>query len=403
MKARVTNPIVSNGLSHPPLIAHVIFHFGVGGLENGLVNLINHIPENRYRHVIICLKGFSEFHKRLHRNDVEIIALNKREGNDLSIYGKLYQLFKQLNPDIVHTRNLAAMEAQVVAAIAGVKARIHGEHGRDIFDLEGKNRKYNLLRKIIRPFIHHFIAVSKDLEQWLINTVNVPSTRVHQIYNGVEHLRFHPDNTAPIELLPAGFLDDNPFVVGSVGRMAEVKDFPSLVKAFLLLHKQLPIVGRPLKLVMIGDGVARQQCEAMLHTSGVEQLAWFPGERADIPQLMSMMNLFVLPSLAEGISNTILEAMASGLPVVATRVGGNSELVLAGETGSLVTPGDPAALAQTIDNYYQDNAMTREHGQRAREIIRQQFSMNAMTNGYLAVYDQTLGYCAVQTKTKIIN
>ncbi|MXS81249.1 TIGR03088 family PEP-CTERM/XrtA system glycosyltransferase [Nitrosomonas sp. GH22] len=379
----------------PPLIAHVIFHFGVGGLENGLVNLINHIPENRYRHAIICLKGFSEFHKRLNRNDVEIIALNKREGNDFSIYGELYRIFRRLNPDIVHTRNLAAMEAQVVAAVAGVKARIHGEHGRDIFDLDGKNRKYNLLRKIIRPFVHYFIAVSKDLERWLIDTVNVSPARVHQIYNGVEHLRFHPDSTTlPIEAFPSGFFDGGPFVVGSVGRMVEVKDFPSLVKAFLLLREKIPVTGRPLRLVIIGDGIAKPQCEAILRSAGVEQLAWLPGERSDIPQLMQAMDLFVLPSLAEGVSNTILEAMASGLPVVATRVGGNAELVLEGETGCLVSSGDPAALAQVIDKYYQDDAMAHRHGRRAREIIEQQFSMHAMTNGYLAVYDQVLGHNA---------
>lgn len=399
----MTDQIVSDDLFRPPLIAHVIFHFGVGGLENGLVNLINHIPENRYRHVIICLKGFSEFHKRLQRNDVEIIALNKREGNDFSIYKKLYRLFKQLNPDIVHTRNLAAMEAQVIAAIAGVKVRIHGEHGRDIFDLEGKNRKYNLLRKLIRPFVHHFIAVSKDLEQWLINTVKVSPARVHQIYNGVEHLRFRPDNTLPVEALPAGFLDDNPFVVGGVGRMAEVKDFPSLVKAFLLLHEQLSVTDRPLKLIIVGDGVARQQCEAMLQAAGVEHFAWLPGERGDIPQLMRLMDLFVLPSLAEGISNTILEAMASSLSVVATRVGGNSELVLIGKTGSLVAPGRPAELARAINSYYQNNVLARVYGQRAREIIEQQFSMYSMTNGYLAVYDEALGYHTIQAETEIIN
>ncbi len=400
MEALVTNPIISNDLSRPPLIAHVIFHLGVGGLENGLVNLINHIPETRYRHAIICLKGFSEFHKRLKRKDVEIITLNKREGKDFSIYGKLFRVFKQLNPDIVHTRNLTAMEAQVIATLSGVKARVHGEHGRDIFDLDGKNRKYNLLRKVICPFIHHFTAVSKDLEHWLINTVNVPQTRVHQIYNGVEHLRFRPNGVVSIEALPSGFLDDNPFVVGAVGRMAEIKDFPTLVKAFLILHKKLSVTDRPLRLVIVGDGIARAQCEALLHATGVEQSAWFPGERDDIPQLMSMMNLFVLPSLGEGISNTILEAMASGLPVVATRVGGNSELVLEEETGSLVSPGNPTVLAQAINNYYQNDAMARKHGQRAREIIEQQFSMDAMTNGYLAVYDQALRGHTVQKTRK---
>lgn len=387
-------------MSHPPLIAHVIFHLGVGGLENGLVNLINHIPADRYRHAIICLKGFSEFHKRLNRDDVEIIALNKREGKDFSVYGKLYRVFRQLKPDIVHTRNLTAMEAQVVAAVAGVKARVHGEHGRDIFDLDGKNWKYNLLRKAIRPFIHHFITVSKDLENWLIDTVKVSPVKVHQIYNGVEHLRFHPGGTVPVEIFPPDFFAGRPFVVGSVGRMAAVKDFPTLVQAFLMLRNELSEIDRPLRLIIAGEGVARAECKAMLRSAGVEQFAWLPGERDDIPQLMQAMDVFVLPSLGEGISNTVLEAMASGLPVIATRVGGNTELVLEGETGRLVPSGDPVALARAISQYHQDNTAVYKHGQHARAIIEQQFSMRSMTNGYLAVYDRVLGY---KSKTETIN
>ena len=387
-------------MSHPPLIAHVIFHLGVGGLENGLVNLINHIPADRYRHAIICLKGFSEFHKRLNRDDVEIIVLNKREGKDFSVYGKLYRVFRQLKPDIVHTRNLTAMEAQVVAAVAGVKARVHGEHGRDIFDLDGKNWKYNLLRKAIRPFIHRFITVSKDLENWLIDTVKVSPVKVHQIYNGVEHLRFHPGGTVPVEIFPPNFFDGRPFVVGSVGRMAAVKDFPTLVKAFLLLREKLSATDRPLRLIIAGEGVARAECEAMLRSAGVEQFAWLPGERDDISRLMQAMNVFVLPSLGEGISNTVLEAMASGLPVIATRVGGNTELVLEGETGCLVPPGDPIALAGAIRQYYQNDTMAHRHGQCARAVIEQQFSIRAMTNGYLTVYDRALDY---KSNTETIN
>lgn len=391
MKSSVDYDVAQIGAVSPPLIVHVIFHLGVGGLENGLVNLINHMPVERYRHAIICLKGYSAFHKRLNRSDIEIISLNKREGKDLSIYGKLYREFKRLEPDIVHTRNLTAIEAQLVAAIAGVKGRVHGEHGRDIFDLEGKNKKYNLLRKTIRPFIHHFTAVSKDLENWLINTVGASREKVHQIYNGVEHHRFHADNNIPINLFPSGFFDHQPFVIGSVGRMAAVKDFPTLVRAFVSLQKNNKQFNkRPLRLVMIGDGVAKAECEVLLREAGVQQLAWLPGERNDVPELMRGMDLFVLPSLAEGISNTILEAMATGLPVVATQVGGNAELVQEGDTGLLVPPGDVDTMARAINKYCQNTEMVRQHGQRARGVIEQNFSMAAMTQGYLDVYDQVL-------------
>ena len=103
----------------PPLIVHVIYHLGVGGLENGLINLINNIPPDRYRHAIVCLKGYSDFRHRIVRENVEIVALHKREGHDLTVYFNLFKTLRRLKPDIVHTRNLGTMEGQVIAAIAG--------------------------------------------------------------------------------------------------------------------------------------------------------------------------------------------------------------------------------------------------------------------------------------------
>lgn len=377
--------------SNPPLIAHVIHHLGVGGLENGLVNLVNTIPPERYRHAIICLKGYSDFHRRIKRRDVAVIALNKREGSDFKVYSNLFKLFKQLEPDIVHTRNLAAMEGQVIAAWAGVRARVHGEHGRDIFDLEGKSRKYNLLRKIICPFIHHFIAVSKDLEKWLINTVKVNPDDIDQIYNGVDSSRFCPSFDLSPVATPHGFINENSFVIGSVGRMAEVKDYPNLVQAFLLMLDRIPEASKRLRLLIVGEGEVREKCITMIRSAKAENLAWFPGERTDIPELMRVMDLFVLPSLGEGISNTILEAMSSGLPVVATKVGGNIELVKEGKTGKLIPPSDPEILAEAIFEYYRNQELLTRQGYAARQLIECGFGMDVMTNSYLKVYDKVLG------------
>lgn len=384
------NPEISMRNSMPPpLIVHVIHHLGVGGLENGLINLINHIPPERYRHAIICLKGYSDFRRRITREDVEIIALNKREGKDFSLYLNLFKTLRRLKPDIVHTRNLGTMEGQVVAAVAGARARVHGEHGRDIFDLHGKNRKYNLLRKAIRPFVDHFIAVSRDLEGWLVNTVGATPHRINQIYNGVDSLRFHPRSGKNFKGGPPGFFTENAFVIGSVGRMASVKNYPGLIRAFLALLEE-PAARERFRLLIVGEGSSRQECIEMLREAGAEALAWFPGERADIPELMSAMDLFVLPSLGEGISNTILEAMATGLPVVATNVGGNAELVKEGFTGILVPPGESAAMAQAILQYHKNPELIIQHGRAARQQIEASFSMEAMTKGYLQVYDKAL-------------
>jgi len=374
----------------PPLIVHVIHHLGVGGLENGLVNLINHIPPERYRHAIICLKGYSDFHKRIARQDVEIVALDKREGHDPALYLNLFKTIRRLQPDIVHTRNLAALEGQIIAALAQVRARVHGEHGRDIFDLHGKNRKYNLLRKAIRPFVGHYIAVSKDLEGWLAETVGAAPSRVSHIYNGVNSVRFHPRSTRRADIGPDGFFTDDAFVICSVGRMVAVKDYASLVRAFLIMLEQHPESRKRLRLLIVGEGHARQECLDMLRAAGAESLAWLPGERSDIPELMRCMDLFVLPSLGEGISNTILEAMSCALPVVATRVGGNIELVQEGYTGELVPPAEPTVLAGTLLNYFNNPDLLSSQGQAARQQIENNFSMEAMTQGYLTVYDKIL-------------
>jgi sugar transferase (PEP-CTERM/EpsH1 system associated) len=391
----------------PPLIAHVVQHFGMGGLENGVVNLLNHMPAERYRHAIVCLDGYTDFRYRLQRDDVQFFALHKQPGKDLGLYGRLYRKLRELRPDLLHTRNLSALEGQFVAAAAGVRARVHGEHGRDVFDLYGKNRKYNLLRKLARPLVHHYIAVSKDLASWLEHTVGAAPQRITQIYNGVDSLRFHPRGEGRTPIGPDGFMSGNELLIGSVGRMVQLKDFPTLVHAFLRLLSDFPDARKRLRLVIVGDGDSRAECLGLLRAADAEHLAWLPGERADVAEIMRTLDVFVLPSLGEGISNTILEAMASGLPVVATHVGGNPELVEHDRTGKLVPAGDPAALTQALLGYVQDSGQLKAHGQAARAIIETRFSMEAMMANYLSVYDRVLAdkhkFASVPSRTEPIN
>lgn len=371
----------------PRLVVHLIHKLDVGGLENGLVNLIRHMPPGRYRHAIICMKGYSAFHANIKALGVDIISLDKREGKDFGHYIRLFKALRTLRPDVIHTRNLCSIEGQLVAALAGVKLRVHGEHGRDMFDLYGTRLRYRLLRRLLRPFIGHFIAVSADLERWLIDTIGAARTRVSQIANGVDSMHFHPRLGPPAAMGPHGFLGDNTFVIGSVGRMVEVKDFKTLVAAFVQLVEQKIPGHERLRLLIVGDGPTRKDCQQRLDAAGVADRAWLPGERNDIAQLMRTMDLFVLPSLAEGSSNTILEAMASGLPVVATSVGGNAELVKPGMTGMLVPPSEPDRMAAAIADYCRLPDMASRHGTRARSQVIASHSLPAMARGYLAVYD----------------
>jgi hypothetical protein len=127
----------------------VVFRFDVGGLENGVVNLINHMPADAYRHAVISLTEITDFRRRIVRDDVSFVALEKPPGHAIRIYPRLFRLFRQLRPAIVHSRNLAALEVAMPAWAAGVPVRIHGEHGRDIGDLDGSSRKYQWLRRFI--------------------------------------------------------------------------------------------------------------------------------------------------------------------------------------------------------------------------------------------------------------
>ena len=373
-----------------PLIAHVVYRFDTGGLENGVVNLINHLQEGAYRHVVVALTEVTGFSQRIRRPDVRCIALHKRPGQTWWLYPKLLRLFRELCPAIVHTRNLAALEVQPAARLAGVPVRIHGEHGRDVGDYDGSNRGYQRVRRLYRPFVQHYVALSRDLQQYLVDKVHVPTARITQIYNGVDTRRFHPPAGGPAPMQGCPFDPARHWLVGTVGRMQTVKDQPTLARAFVRALELKPALRDRLRLVMVGDGPLKAPCEAVLTDAGLRELAWLPGERADVPEVMRGLHAFALPSLAEGISNTILEAMASGLPVLATAVGGNADLVEQGVTGTLVPPADPQAMARALVALADDPARAVATGRAGRAAAEARFSLSAMVAAYCTVYDHAL-------------
>ncbi|WP_028471265.1 TIGR03088 family PEP-CTERM/XrtA system glycosyltransferase [Neptunomonas japonica] len=374
----------------PPLIVHIIYALGTGGLENGLVNIINRMPPERYNHVIICLTHATDFAKRITAPDVKVIELHKREGHDLGVYWRLQKLLWQLKPDLVHTRNLAALEMHALTLLLPGVKRVHGEHGRDIYDLHGQNKKYNRLRKVMSYVVHRYIAVSQDLENWLLTTVNIPREKVEQLYNGVDLTRFnHLDDSAKQNVLPPEFAK-NHLIIGTVGRVAAVKDQLTLLKAFDILVKSGSELSDKLRLVIVGDGPLFTALKEQVHDLGLDEKVWLAGDRKDIPALLRSMDVFVLPSLGEGISNTVLEAMATGLPVVATRVGGNPELVDDQNTGVLVPVGNSEELARVLLDIVNDKDKLSAMGAAGLAKVQKQFHWDITVANYLAVYDELL-------------
>lgn len=394
MKRSMGQPSQPQKNDHPPLIVHIIYALGTGGLENGLINIINRCPESRYRHAIICLTQAEHFATRLTSSDVEVIELHKKPGHDLGIYWRLWRQMRRLRPAIVHTRNLAALETQVLGLLMPGCKRVHGEHGRDIHDLDGSNRKYNALRRTLNPLIHQFIAVSKDLSGWLVETVRIPEGKVAQVYNGVDTQRFASRAESSSDLpadMPEAFRPyADRIVIGTVGRLAAVKDQQLLIKALHNLVTQRPELRTTLRLILIGDGPEHAALRDQIESLSLSDLVWLAGDRDDIPALLRSMDIFVLPSLGEGISNTVLEAMATGLPVIATAVGGNPELVQDGTNGLLFPVGDADALTEAIATLIDNSALRLDMGRAAAAQIRQNFDWQRTVDSYLGLYDELL-------------
>ncbi|NMP33065.1 TIGR03088 family PEP-CTERM/XrtA system glycosyltransferase [Thalassotalea sp. M1531] len=372
-------------------IAHVVYSFATGGLENGMVNLINHLPEDQYFHSIVCITDHdAEFLQRITTTNFKIYDLEKSPGHGLSWLFRCWKLLRQLKPDICHSRNLNPLEAQLAAFMAGVKVRIHGEHGWDINDLGGSNTKYQKLRRLLKPFISHFIALSSEAKQYLHNKIGVRSEKISQICNGVNVEKFSTENRPAV--LPENFASQGSIVFGTVGRLAAVKNQTQLLEAFLKLWSAEDKYKDTIKLIIVGDGELMPELERLVEDYNAQQVVWLAGLRKDIPELMAAMDVFVLPSLAEGISNTILEAMASGLPVVATNVGGTSDLIFPQhQTTHLVDANNVVALADGLNIYASQPERASDEQAMIRDYCVENFSIEHMVQSYHSVYQQTAG------------
>jgi sugar transferase (PEP-CTERM/EpsH1 system associated) len=393
--AAVPSPgLAAGGGERTRLVVHLVEALDSAHMESGLLNLIRHLPGERYRHAIVSLRGQGEYEAGLREQGVEIVNLHQRaEGGlrGLLHYLRLYRVLRILQPDLIHTRDRAGLPAQLVAALAGVRLRVHAEHGRDPLRAGRKDLRGTALPRLLRPLVDHFIAVNGELEQWLVESVGAEPARVTQIAGGVDSVQFHPRLGPAAAVGPPGFMHDGVFVIGSAGRMVDAANHVTLVDAFLRLIASPHPAHQRLRLMIVGDGPARAECQSMLNRAGAAARAWLPGARPDTPQLLRAMDLFVLPSLVEDRANAILEAMASGLPVVATAVGATAELVHPGFTGILVPPMSAELLAAAVSDYCRIPEMAARHGARARSQVIARHSMPAMARDYLAVYDALTG------------
>lgn len=380
------------------LVVHVIYKFEIGGLQMLMADCINRMSAEKYRHAIICLTDCSDFAKIIVRSDVEIFSLNKKPGLGLGTHLDIWKLLWRMKPTILHTYNLSSIEYSITAMFARVPVRIHAEHGRDAGDPNGVNWKHNLLRRLIVPFVDKFVPVSDDLKLWFSDVIGVPDGKNLLINNGVDTLKFVSHIEKP-ELKNGPSFPKNCFVIGTVGRIQEVKNQVGLIDAFIELIEKIPSQNERLRLIIIGDGPLLSTLRTKVKDAGLDDLVWLPGARSDIAELMQTFSVFAMTSIAEGTPVVVLEAMASGLPVIATKVGGMPEVVTDNVTGKLVPVSDPQAFAAAISEYLFAPEQLIKHGIAGRQRIESTYSIEAMIDAYTELYD-TL--CATKAPKKIL-
>lgn len=363
-------------------IVHVINRLGVGGMENVVVQLVNGLPPDRFRHSIIAItEVMPEIAARICHADVGLHALEKAPGQPFWRYSQMYFLLRRLKPDVWHSCNLAALEFSPVAWLAGVSRRIHAEHGLEIAELDGNKPAYLWLRRCYRNLVHAYVAVSVQIADYLQNRIGIDKDRVHLISNGVDLDLFRPLRAG--DAVPEGypFVSGQHWVVGTVGRQEAIKNPLLLVDAFIdLVHAGGPQASM-LRLAMVGEGSQHEEIRQRMAAAGMGDRLWLPGNRDDVADIIRHMDCFVLPSISEGTSCTLQEAMASGVRIVATDVGGNRQVLDHGHIGILVPSGDCSALQAAISN---------AHNQDAREVATQMRTYAEATyslQGTLSSYD----------------
>lgn len=377
-------------MNDKPLIAHVLYRLDTGGMERIVVSLIN-ATRDRYRHAVIVLAGFGPLRFEIEDAVVSCLSLDKKPGKDWPCYLRLWRALRALKPDLVQTYNIGTLDFAPVVKMAGIRRLVHAEHGRDAADPRGENLKYQRLRRWMAPFVGRFVAVSSDLEEWLTDCVRIPRSKVTCILNGIDTATFAvAREPSPTRRLLGDFAPAGAILIGNVARLDKVKDHAGLFAAFKLLRERVGPRGTDCRLFIAGDGPERAELERQIVELGLVDTVCLLGNRDDVAELLAECDVFALSSIAEGMPVTLLEAMAAGLPVVTTDVGGIASVVEAGVTGTLVPPANPVVLAEALAAYVADERLRRQHGEAGRARVETRFSLRTMTSGYSALYDRLL-------------
>ena len=366
---------------HVVRIVHFVENLERGGLERTVIDLIRAQREAGHECSVICLFDRGQLADELTADRVQVDVCGKKQGLDMRAVRRARGLLKKWPNAVLHTHNATAHYHAVLASIGLPLVRIVStRHGMSKAAGGGRGE---WLYRLAMPLTDYTVAVCEAARERFASSGVRPRTRLLSIPNGI---RLDGFATAGLEArealvselgLPAGTR-----IVGTVGRLQPVKDQASLIRAFRHVQARLPDTA----LVIVGDGSLREELERVATAEGVAGSVRFLGDRGDVPRLLQGMDLFALSSLSEGYSIALLEACAAGLPIVATAVGGNAEIVRNGLNGMLVPSGDPIALGAAISELLQSPDSAASMGSAGRAWVQREGSFTTMSERYLRLY-----------------
>ncbi|MDD5173491.1 MAG: glycosyltransferase [Candidatus Omnitrophica bacterium] len=361
-------------------IMHILYSFDIGGLENNIVNLINRMDRGRFSHSICIFSDRMAALQKIEIKDVKVFIVKRKFANDPTLIFRLARLLRNEHPDIVGTYNWGAIEGIPAARLAGVKRVVHSEHGFDLEEIYRKKLRRIFVRRFLLKKCDKIIAVSRLIKRWLMETVKIAEDRIVYVPNGCDLKIFYPGKD--MERRRSLGIEDRDIVIGSVGGLKEIKGYDLLIAAFTKIAKERD----DLKLLLVGDGPQKERLKKLAEEAGVAEKIIFTGEIIETAPFYRAMDIFVLSSLAENFPIALLEAMATGLPIVATDAGDAGYMLDAGAGGLLVTTKDAAAIAKGVEYLLNDRTEAVKKGGIARKRVEELFSLDRMTGAYESLY-----------------
>jgi sugar transferase (PEP-CTERM/EpsH1 system associated) len=366
-------------------LLHVVDRIGVGGTELNVLKLLRGLSFRVFDQRLCSIRRCSDPASPEFRAGFELISAGAREDGLQFVVPKIVGVIRAYRPQIVHSRNWGAIEAVVAARLAGVPIAVHSEHGYELEMFDGLPLRRRLLRRLAYGLADAVIAVTEELRDYHARQAWVSPERIRVIYNGVDTERFQPRPEQRASAREQLHLPATSFVIGSVGRLVPIKDYPTLLQAV----ERILARGADARVLLVGSGSDLDHLKGLVEASPLlASRVTFAGVCPNVPEMLAAMDAFVLPSVREGMSNTLLEAMSTGLPVIAMRVGGNPEIVEDGRSGWLLPPRDVGGLAHRLKQLAGSPETRQRLGSAGRQRVCERFRLAHMLANYQDLYQQ---------------